>query len=242
MASQYAQDIDHWVEILNNDNNGGYANSWLVGDVKTGEIVRYEQGLRYQNLARKTDGYFWTDNAPVDPRIRNLECRADDLLTFVRPMARGGSAGNNFFPSTPGHIDADVARRMLGDTFDPYLGDVHPSGRTICGHPDDDPCQFGGPEPFRPFGSVDGKVVTIADVESMSLWARFGRADGAEFIAEDFLRAHSQWDWQRGLSEVPGRAALDLSPARCGNQSVNCRRRTLPIRTTGLFTSANGRQ
>lgn len=70
MASQYAQDIDHWVEILNNDNNGGYANSWLVGDVKTGEIARYEQGLRYQNLARKTGGYFWTEqcaSGPADP-------------------------------------------------------------------------------------------------------------------------------------------------------------------------------
>jgi hypothetical protein len=30
------------------------------------------------------------------------------------------------------------------------------------------------------------------------LWARFGRADGAEFIAEDFLRMHPQWNWQRG--------------------------------------------
>ena len=31
-------------------NNGGYANMWLIGDIKTGEIADYEQGLIYQNL------------------------------------------------------------------------------------------------------------------------------------------------------------------------------------------------
>ena len=48
-------------------NNGGYANMWLIGDIKTGEIADYEQGLIYQNLQKKTDGWFFGDNAPTDP-------------------------------------------------------------------------------------------------------------------------------------------------------------------------------
>ena len=68
-----ASSIDEWVELMDAGNNGGYANMWLIGDIKTGEIANYEQGLIYQNLHKKTDGYFWGDNAPTDPRIRELE-------------------------------------------------------------------------------------------------------------------------------------------------------------------------
>lgn len=198
-AGQYARDIDHWVEMLNTGNNGGYANSWLIGDVKTGEIARYEQGLLYQSLARKMDGYFWGDNSPADPRIRNLECTATEFSDIRTPNGAREVRWQQLLSEHEGRIGTEVARRMLGDTFDQYLGYVQPSARTICAHSDADPCQFGGAmKPFTPFGSVDGKVVTSADVVSMSLWARFGRADGAEFVAEDFLRLHPQWNWQRG--------------------------------------------
>ena len=74
IATQYANDIDRWISLMNAENDGGYANSWLIGDIKTAEIARYEEGLLYQSLARKTNGYFWGDNTPTDPRIRNLEC------------------------------------------------------------------------------------------------------------------------------------------------------------------------
>jgi hypothetical protein len=205
-AGQYAHGIDHWIEILNSDNNGGYADSWLIGDVKTGEIARYEQGLLYQSLARKTDGYFWGDNAPTDPRIRNLECRATGFSNIRTPNGARQVRWQQLLSEHDGHIDTETGRRMIGDTFDAYLGYVQPSARTICAHADADPCQFGGPIPFNPFGSVDGKVVTSADVKSMNLWARFGRADGADFFTEDFLRMHPQWNWQRGyLKDRPQR-------------------------------------
>ncbi|MCV7092010.1 C45 family autoproteolytic acyltransferase/hydolase [Mycobacterium interjectum] len=211
-ACQYARDIDHWVEILNTDNNGGYACSWLIGDVKSGEIARYEQGLLYQSLLRKTDGYFWGDNAPWDPRIRNLECRATGFSDIRSPDGAREVRWQQLLAEHAGHIDTETARRMLGDTFDPYLGYAQPSARTICAHYDADPCQFSNVTAFTPHGSVDGKVVTAADVESMSLWARFGRADGAEFVAEDFLRVHPQWNWQRGyLRDRPHRPWAHVS-------------------------------
>lgn len=30
MATQYANSIDEWVSIMQNGNNGGYANAWLI--------------------------------------------------------------------------------------------------------------------------------------------------------------------------------------------------------------------
>ncbi len=206
-AGQYARDIDRWIEILNAGNNGGYACSWLIGDIKTGEIARYEQGLLYQSLSRKTDGYFWGDNSPADPRIRNLECTATEFSDIRTPNGAREVRWQQLLSEHDGRIDTEAARCMLGDTFDVYLDRVQPSARTICSHSDADPCQFGGAmKPFIPFGSVDGKVVASADVEAMSLWARFGRADGAEFVAEEFFRMHPQWNWQRGhLKDRPQR-------------------------------------
>ncbi len=44
-ALQYANSIDTFVDIMMKGNNGGYANDWLIGDTKTGEIARLELAL-----------------------------------------------------------------------------------------------------------------------------------------------------------------------------------------------------
>ena len=75
-ATQYANSIDEWVTIVNEGNNGGYANIWLLADANTNEIARYEQGLKHQELLRTKDGSFYGCNACHNPRIRNLECVA----------------------------------------------------------------------------------------------------------------------------------------------------------------------
>jgi hypothetical protein len=53
---------------------------------------------------------------------------------------------------------------------------------------------------------TDGKVVTLSDIGTLSLWSRCGRADGTEFDGEQFLLQHPQWDWQPGyLKDRPQR-------------------------------------
>jgi hypothetical protein len=95
----------------------------------------------------------------------------------------------------------------LADTFDVYLMCDNPSSRTICGHYDVDPMQYvSDPNavwniPFYPSGSVDGKIVTAELAKDMSLSAIFGRADGVAFDADEFLKAHPQWNWQQGYLE-----------------------------------------
>jgi hypothetical protein len=203
-ASQYATSIDEWVKLMDAENNGGYANMWLLGDIKTGEIADYEQGLIYQDLKRKNDGWFFGDNAPDDPRIRNVES-SDTGYNDVRQQTGARRVRwPQLLSQYEGRIDAEIGQTMLGDTFDPYLGYINPSSRTICSHYDVDPMYYvSDPNavwnvPFTPAGSVDGKVTTAAMAEEMTMWGIFGRADGAPFAAEEFLRLHPQWGWQEG--------------------------------------------
>lgn len=76
--------------------------------------------------------------------------------------------------------------------------------RTICAHYDADPMFYASDPnavwniPYFPGGSVDGKVTFAALAMTLSLSARFGRADGVQFDAEEFLKQHPQWSWQQG--------------------------------------------
>jgi hypothetical protein len=198
------------VELMNAENDGGYANIWLIGDIKTGEIANYQQGLIYQNLEKKSDGWFYGDNAPSDPRIRFVESTDTGYNDIRQQTGARRVRWPQLLAQHEGSIDAEIGQVMLGDTFDPYLGYINPSSRTISSHYDEDPMEFvSDPNavwniPFYPAGSVDGKVTTAAMAEEMSMWGRFGRADGAPFNAAEFLRLHPQWAWQEGyLPDMP---------------------------------------
>lgn len=200
-ACQYADTIDQWVEIMNKDSNGGYANCWLLADINTNEIARYEEGLIYQAFDRKTDGWYWGDNAPLDPRIRNLECGDVGVWDTRWPTgARSVRWPQLLGDIYAGKIDAVAGQKMLADGFDPYLGYWNPSMRSICSHYDADPLHYLSTHsaPFKPFGSVDGKVATADSIAAMSMWGRVGRADGHPFDADEHLREHPQWAWQAG--------------------------------------------
>ncbi|XXY22007.1 C45 family peptidase [Sorangium sp. So ce216] len=201
-ACQAATNIDEWVKLLDAGNNGGYANMWLLGDIKTNEIASYEQGLKYQNLERKKSGWYFGDNAPNDPRIRNLECSDTGFNDIRQQTGARRMRWPQVLKQAEGKIDLAYGRRLLGDTFDPYLMRIEPSSRCICAHYDVDPMQYvSDPNavwniPFFPGGSVDAKVVTSELASRMCLSGIFGRADGAPFDADEFLRIHPQWSWQ----------------------------------------------
>jgi len=203
-ASQYATSIDDWVNMMTNDNNGGYANSWLLGNLKTNEIALFELGLRYTNYQKKNDGFFYGFNSPWDPKIRHLECFDTGFNDIRQQTGARRLRWQQLFDQWNGFINASVGQMMLGDTYDVYLDKVNPSSRTICSHYDVDPQYYvsdpNGVDniPYAPFGSCDGKVTTAALASKMGMWGIFGRADGAEFDADKFLSKHAQWNWQQG--------------------------------------------
>jgi len=200
-AMQYGDNIDTWVKLIQKNNNGGYANSWLLGDINTNEIARFEQGLNYSNLTKTKNGYFTGFNGPEDPRIRNLECSYSGYLDLRSTGARR-VRWEQLIKNNYGKIDLQTATMMLADHYDVYLGqENHPSMRTICGHSDVDPAQFTGllgAAPFSPSGAFDAKVTSCELAKDYSLLARFGRACGEPFHAAEFLKRNPQWNWLRG--------------------------------------------
>jgi len=198
-AMQYANTLDEFVEFMEKQNNGGYANSWLLGDINTGEIMRLELGLKYQNIQRKKDGYFIGFNAPEDPRIRNLECSKTGY-TDIR-MASGARRVRltQLMEEYHGDIDISVAQEILADHYDVYLKKENPCSRTIEGHYELDAFEYWPDrEPFRPQGAVDGKVMDGDLAKEMSFWARWGSSSGMPFYAKEFLDEHPQWSYLEG--------------------------------------------
>ncbi len=197
-AMQYGANLSEWITLMSTGNNGGYANSWLVGDANTGEIARLEMGLRFIGDTRLSDGFFWGCNLVADPRIRNQECTGIDFCNVNDDGARR-VRWERLLAERRGAIDADMARLLIADHWDEYAKSDTPSARTICGHFDEFPDDFPswGFGPFEPFGANDGKVTDSRRARAMSFAARIGHPCGQVFTASAFLDAHPQYGWQR---------------------------------------------
>jgi hypothetical protein len=197
-ATQDADGIDSWCAVMRKGNNGGYANAWLIGDVKTGEIARLELGLKYVGFERTKDGFFVGSNIAEDIRIMRLETDEDDADIRKSSVARR-VRWKQLMKENAGKIDVEVAKVMEADCYDSCFGRVNPSGRSLAGHFERDTPMYGNDVPFDPAGTFDSKVVDTTMARRMAFAARWGSADGTAFDAEAFLKAHPQFDWQEGL-------------------------------------------
>lgn len=200
-AMQYADNLDQFVEIMKKQNNGGYANSWLLADANTGEIMRFELGLKYFNVERTKDGYFIGFNAAVDPQIRNLECSYAGYEDIRYPAGARRVRLTQLMQKYHGKIDVSVAQKILADHYDVYLKKNNPCSRTIDGHYELDAREYltlPGRPPFQPMGAVDGKVMDSDLAKGLSFWARWGNSSGLPFDAQKFLAEHIQWSHLEG--------------------------------------------
>nr|NQU90584.1 peptidase C45 [Bacteroidota bacterium] len=213
-AMQYGNNIDEWIAIMKEGNNGVNGASWLLGDLNTNEIVRFEQGYRFSAIDRKKDGYFFGCNCVEDPKIRNLEC-VNVGYNEIR-MQTGGRRVRwpQLLDQYYGKIDEKTGALMLGDTWDPYLEKDQGGANTICAMYDMDPrLNFSSTiapwiAPYEPAGSMDVKITTTDMGRKMNFWARYGRSNGVAFDAAEFLEAHPQWNWQKEY--LPSRPAQDI--------------------------------
>lgn len=199
-ALQYAGSIDDYVRIMRDRNNGGYANDWLLGDNKTGEIARFELGLKDWSLERTRDGYFVGSNFPVDPKLIAEETTFDVRDSASSPNARR-TRWDQLMAENKGKITADVGERMESDAYDAYAKRPGPDPRSLCGGSDGSP--RGIPEwswgPYFPGGTVQAKVTDGQMASRMQLFAAMGRPCAPGFQAEPFLAAHPDYGWMRGL-------------------------------------------
>jgi len=193
-AMQYAESIDDFVSLMNAGNNGGYPNSWLLGDIKSNEIARFEQGLMHTSLSISFNGYFAGYNAAEDPGVQS-ECggwSADDHSNF------SGARKVRFqelMEEYKGRIDVEAAKIILSDHYDTWLGKEDPSSRTICGHYiyHEAPC-----------GAMDGKITTSDLASGMHFWAIWGAPCGTPLTAEEAIEENPQFQWLKGyLKDLP---------------------------------------
>lgn len=200
-AFQYASSIDEYANIMLEGNNGGYANDWLLADNKTGEVARFELGLKFHKLEKSKDGYFVGSNFPSDPEFIKSETTFDPNDAKSSMNARH-IRWDQLMKENKGKIDVEMAKKFLADHVDSSTGQEARNERALCGHVDQSP--RGVPEwdwgPYYPGGAVNSNASDYTMAKSMRVWARSGRSCGEDFIADEFFKAHPDWEWMRKVT------------------------------------------
>ena len=195
-AAQYADTIDDWVKIMLEGNNGGYANTWLVGDIKTGEIAQLELGTFNHALDRTFNGVFVGSNVATSEQVRS-----ETKFNYTDPsgscMARN-ERWKQLIDPNKALLNVDIAREFLADHHDTFSGKDTPNRNTLCGHIELD--DRGAPEwnsgPYHPSGAHDGKVTNSDLASTGSFWAHWGKPCNTDFNAASFLTQHPEYKWQ----------------------------------------------
>jgi hypothetical protein len=197
-ALQYAGSIDEYARIMLDGNNGGYANDWLIGDRKTGEIAQFELGLKAYKLWRTKDGVFSGSNWARDPKVLKLDAPQFDTKDMGSSPNARRVRWDQLLNENKGKIDVGLAQQMLGDHVDTYANKTEPNERTLCGHVDtvERGISIWGWGPFYPGGAVQGKATDSSMTKDMRLVARLGHPCGDDFHAKPFLDSHPDYAWQ----------------------------------------------
>ena len=198
-AMQYSESIDDFARIMEEGNNGGYANTWLVGNLKKNEIARLELGLVNVTLERSNDGYFVGANFPISPKLIAEETdfpikdtESPDLVRHIR--------WDQLMSEYKGRIDVDAGKKFETDHYDALTKEIDANERTICGHVDRSSRGMKGWQgPYGPAGAVEAKVADAAMIEKMTFAAGAGHPCGLAFHAAEFLKEHKEYAWQQSL-------------------------------------------
>jgi hypothetical protein len=199
-AMQYSESIDDFAHIMEDGNNGGYANTWLVGDRKTSEIARLELGLKNVTLERSKDGYFVGSNFPINPKLTAEE------TTFPTdpdtPNLCRKRRWEQLMSENKGKIDVASGQKFETDHYDVITHEYDPNERTICGHIDRSSRGLPGWQgPYGPAGTAEAKVADSTMAEHLSFVAGMGHPCGVKFDAKAFLKLHPEYSWQEPLLE-----------------------------------------
>jgi hypothetical protein len=167
-AIQYSKNLSDVAAIFKKGNNGGYANTWLMGDAKTGEIGKLELGLKNVIFSTSTEGYYVGSNFPEDPKLIREEVPGG----WNADPKRNGSERRrvrwcHLLDTNKGQVDAEKGKTFLADTYDMVLERQGASGSTL-----------NGKGPFS--GATNSKVVSADMVKGFRVWARMGFSDGSE--------------------------------------------------------------
>jgi hypothetical protein len=200
-ALQYAGSIDEYVALIKDGNNGGYANDWMIGDRKTGEIAYLELGLKNTPLWRSKNGYFVSSNFARDLRLIQEETSGFDLNNLSSSPNARRVTWEKKIAAARGRIDVEMAEKFMADHDDSFSGKTEADERSLCGHVET--VKRGVPEwdwaPYYPGGAVTGKVADSDSAASLSFVAHAGHPCGEDFFAAPFLAAHPEYDYLKPI-------------------------------------------
>jgi len=157
-AMQYGESIEQVCETLRVENNGLYANEWILADVNRNEIALFLLGTHQSKLMRSsksewfggTEGFYWSCNTIKDAAVR--------LETI--PGVEGRPQNLAWRPS-----DRDVKWQAL---YRQYKGKIDADfGRMV----------FSGPG-LAKSTALDAKCTTAALAQKMQTWAVYGPPRG----------------------------------------------------------------
>ena len=188
-AMQYTDNIDDWIKVMTYKGNGAYANEWLIGDAKTGEICSLQLGCYHWDIERTFNGFIGSSNYPKGEGVRS-----ETTYNWTDPTTSGYCRNQRWQQLRDmyyGNIDVELGKTMMADHNDTLLDVEEPSRRTLCGHGEVSPPRY------YPSGAYDGKV-TSSDLAypNLGMWGRWGHPCGTAFIVDDFLAAHDEYTWQ----------------------------------------------
>jgi hypothetical protein len=200
-AMQYATSIEQYAAIMRKGNNGGYANSWLIGDRKTNEIGYLELGLRHTPLTVKKDGYFVSSNFAQNPLLIRDDTTGFNPNDPESTMNARHIRALEFMKEHYGKLDTKLAEAYLSDHYDTYEHRIDAGKRSLCGHEETSPVgeKVWGDPPFNPGGAVTGKVMDSDMAAKMSFIGRAGHPCGEDFLAGPFFAAHPEFDWEKPI-------------------------------------------
>jgi hypothetical protein len=192
-ALQYSNSLTDFYAIMVKGNNGGYANTWLLADNKTGEIGQLELGLKNVIFKSSRDGYYVGSNFPEDNKLRLEEAPSYQVAGNGCEVRR--KRWNTLLTKNKGQVDAALARDFLGDTLDETTGRTGANAKTLCGRFDGD---------GSPGGAVNSKTVDSQMGAKMRFWQRMGISDGSTFSASAFLAKYPSYNALKGfLRDIP---------------------------------------
>ncbi len=205
-AAQYSRTLDDFVRIMSDGNNGGYANTWLIGDIKANEIGKLELGLLNVTFSRSKTGFYDGENYVDDSKMIREECAPTlwetlsnwpDQLANANCVTARRMRWYTIMEEYKGEVDAELAMSFEADQFEQALGRINPGGFVLMARMEvTNIPEIPGAEAPRPFGANEAKVVTADLAEKMRFWARMGHPDGSEFQWAPFFMEYPQFAWQ----------------------------------------------
>jgi len=165
-AIQYSDNIDKMVDFFIKKNNGLFANEWLMGDTKTGEIASLELSAFNHALKRTKNGFYSSVNKPRDDKVR-WELNSFGLGIIGRIIAKEYKPSKRdisfeeFEEEYYGKIDVNLARKIMST----YPINEFLEKKTMM---------------------FDCKVTNSNLVKDFGIWTFMGNPGGGDFPAKDY--------------------------------------------------------